>query len=300
MTEFNSIKMIASDMDGTLLNQNREISNENVTAIKSAQAKGIIFVTATGRSYNEALRPLQKAGITCPIICANGAEIRTENGEVISSNPLMYATYELLSKLLSGLDLYFELYTNRGTYTDNPERAVSVIVDVLKSSDPDQNERRALEKAEQRLTNGQVILTDNYQDILAEKGTEIHKLLVFSMDDHKLEIAKNELLSIRELAVSSSADHNIEITAASAQKGLALQKFAQQRGISMQNVMAIGDNYNDLSMLKMAGVGVAMGNAEEEIKNSCRFVTKTNEEHGVAHAIQTFRFDASQAGDSQL
>src|SRR3954462_12597907 len=84
----NMIKCIASDMDGTLLNSIQQISEENKQAIIKAQAEGIEFLVATGRSYQEATYVLSEAGLSCPVICVNGAEIRSKEGEVLSSTPI--------------------------------------------------------------------------------------------------------------------------------------------------------------------------------------------------------------------
>jgi Cof subfamily protein (haloacid dehalogenase superfamily) len=93
---------------------------------------------------------------------------------------------------------------------------------------------------------------------------------------------------VNELAVSSSADNNLEITNSEAQKGVALKRFAELKGIPLENTMAIGDNYNDVSMLEIAGFPVAMGNAVEDLKDMAAFITKENDESGVAFAIQKF------------
>src|SRR5690625_2376428 len=87
------------------------------------------------------------------------------------------------------------------------------------------------------------------------------------------------------ISITSSGAINIEFNHVDAQKGLALETLAKGMGIDMQDVMTLGDNFNDASMLQMAGRGVAMGNAEPEIKAMCDYTTKANDEHGVAVAI---------------
>ncbi|TFI48073.1 HAD-IIB family hydrolase, partial [Diaphorobacter sp. DS2] len=114
---------------------------------------------------------------------------------------------------------------------------------------------------------------------------QIYKLLAFSFEPDFLVSAKEDLLKLEGMAVSSSGDENLELTSVNAQKGIALEAFVKEKGISLLETMAIGDNYNDLSMFKRAGRSVAMGNADDIIKAQCDVVTSANEESGVAKAI---------------
>jgi Cof subfamily protein (haloacid dehalogenase superfamily) len=280
------VKLIASDMDGTLINQDRQISEENANAIKQAQEQGIHVVIATGRSYKEAIHLLKAAGIICPVICVNGAEIRSAAGEKLKSVPLRQNQFEQVQQTLAEQDIYYEMYTNVGTFSDNPEKAVKVIADIIRSANPEQSLEDARNLAKGRFIKAEITYTPSYAEILSREGIEIYKLLCFSMDDQKLEQVQNQLGSNETLAVSTSGDHNLEITDSGAQKGLALSEFAASLGISMEETMAIGDHYNDVSMLTRVGFSVAMGNAEAEIKAVSRFTTAPNTEHGVARAIQ--------------
>lgn len=282
------VKLIASDMDGTLLNQDRQISQENAAAIQQAQARGIHVVIATGRSYKEAIHLLKAAGIICPVICVNGAEIRSESGEKLKSIPLQREKFARVEQTLTEQDIYYEMYTNTGVFSDNPEKAINVIADIIRSANPEQSLEDARSISEARFIKGQVTYTPSYTEVLSREGIEIYKVLCFSKDDEKLRKVWAELESDERLAVSTSGDHNLEITDRGAQKGLALSEFAASLGISMEDTMAIGDHYNDVSMLTRAGYSVAMGNAEAEIKSVSRFVTTSNTEHGVAQAIQKF------------
>jgi hydroxymethylpyrimidine pyrophosphatase-like HAD family hydrolase len=101
-----------------------------------------------------------------------------------------------------------------------------------------------------------------------------------------LAAVREELSEESGIAITSSGDINLEFNHPEAQKGIALKSFAASLGIEMKDVMALGDNWNDASMLKMAGRGVAMANAEEGIKELCEYSTKSNIEDGVAAAIE--------------
>ncbi|MGP4081942.1 Cof-type HAD-IIB family hydrolase [Pseudalkalibacillus sp. R45] len=282
------MKLIAIDMDGTLVNNNTTINEENVRAIKKAQEAGIHVVVATGRSYKEAVNPVKEAGLTLPIIAINGAQMRDEEGKIKQSITLSKDTYYKADEVLGGHSIYYELYTNKGTYSDNPEMAIDIIVDIIKSANPEVSDEKAHQLADYRINNGRIHTIEDYKEVVAEPDVEIYKLLAFSRNERDRKNALNDFLTFKDLAVSKSAEANIEITHRDAQKGIAVKQYADELGIPMSEVMAIGDNYNDVSMFELAGYSVAMGNAEEDIKKLCTFVTKTNDESGVAFAIQTF------------
>ncbi|OCA82320.1 hydrolase [Bacillus sp. FJAT-27225] len=278
------IKCIASDMDGTLLTSGQEITQENCEAIKAAQSMGVEFVVATGRSYLEAKFVLEEAGIVCPMICVNGAEIRSEEGMVLASQPLGNAEVRQIAKCLEESGVYFELYTSKGTFTDSYDKAVTIMSDILLTANPEADVEKVLAAAKERFHKGLVKKVESYAPLL-EENTEILKFLAFSLDPDTLANARTALAGIPDIAISSSGAENIEITSLTAQKGIALEAFTKKRGISLNETMAIGDNYNDVSMFKKVGLPVGMGNAPNEIKALCSEVTSTNEENGVANAI---------------
>lgn len=280
------VRLIVTDMDGTLLNERGQVSEENRAAIQEALAQGILVAVATGRSYKEAFDPLEAVGITCPIICVNGAEIRDQAGNMIKNVPFDPAAYEHVERILRESNLYYELYTNVGTYTDNREKAIQVIVDYIRTAFPDASDEDVREAAERRFTSGEISYVKHYGEVLGQTGVVIYKLLTFSQDEAKLREAAAKLQLIDHLAVCPSASNNLEITNRNAQKGIALRELAEQYNIPLEQTMAMGDNYNDLSMLSIVGVSVAMGNAVDEVKQTCSFVSENHDKHGVSHAIR--------------
>ncbi|MFC7370098.1 Cof-type HAD-IIB family hydrolase [Fictibacillus iocasae] len=282
------MKLIAIDMDGTLVNKQLKVTKENAQAIREAKNKGHLVVIATGRSYDEARFALSDAELHLPLICVNGAEIRSDDWEILTSVPIPHIQYEQIARTLNNEDIYYELYTNKGTYTANRERAYEVMKDIVLTSNPEATDDDVQKAALRRIKLGLVNVVSSYSELLQEEGVEVYKLLAFDGNHDKLTRAANHLTEMDELAVSSSSKNNLEITNAEAQKGVALEKFAQMHDICMKDTMAIGDNFNDVSMLERAGTPVAMGNAEEEVKKIAKYVTKSNEESGVAHAIRNF------------
>ncbi len=279
------IKCIASDMDGTLLNAYQKVTEENKAAILKAQEQGVEFVVATGRSYQEAQFVLKEAGIECPMICVNGAEIRSKDGEIISSNPLSKEQAIEAARILREQGIYFEVYTSKGTFTDNDDKGISAIIDIFASANPEAPMELLVQGAKERFAKGLVHVVDSYDMLFNDEDQQIYKFLAFSMNETEQANGKKALETIDDLALSSSGHMNIEITSQQAQKGVALEAFVKERGIELSETMAMGDNENDLSMFALVGRAVAMGNASFEIQMECDVVTGTNDENGVAQAI---------------
>ncbi len=278
------IRCIAIDMDGTLLTSTQEITEENREAIKYAQNNGVEVVIATGRAYEEAGDLLKDAGIITPMICANGAEIRTNEHIIVDTNPLSKNLAREMAEILHKHQVYYEVYTNRGTYTVDKTVARSLIMDIFTVSGHIKDMEEIKKAAEERLA--VIHQLDSYEVLFEDDDQIIYKLLAFHFDPIVLENVREELSKLEGVAISASGKENLEITSVHAQKGVALEKFVNARDISLSDTMAIGDNYNDVSMFQKAGRAVAMGNAVEDIQRQCHFVTGTNEESGVAQAIR--------------
>ncbi|PAQ15303.1 hydrolase [Bacillaceae bacterium SAOS 7] len=280
------IKCMATDMDGTLLNGKMEVSEENRRAVKAAQAEGIEVVVATGRSYVEARYALDQADIHCPIICANGAEVRDVSGEVMNHFFIEKETAARIFQMLKQIGLYFEIHTAKGTLTDDYDKALDIMVNIFLTAHSEIPQDQIREAAKIRFTKGLLQLVDSYEEVIYDEDTAVYKFLAFSFEKEKLDEAKKQLALIQGLAISSSGSENIEITHSDAQKGIALEQFIKEKGITLEETMAIGDNFNDVSMLERVGFPVAMGNANPEVKELCNYVTATNDENGVAAAIE--------------
>lgn len=280
------ITFIATDMDGTLLNEKQEISEANKQAILDAQEQGIEVVVATGRSYEEARYVIEEAGISCDIVCANGAEVRNKQGEIIYQAGIESARAREIAAVLNETGIYFEIYTDEGTYTENYEMGVELIVNIFTTANPGVSEEQVRQAARERFEKGHIKLVEDYGVLFSDDSQLVYKFLVFSFDEKQLQEANEKLSALTGIAISSSGKENIEVNSLEAQKGVALEKLLKDKGLSPQHAMAMGDNLNDLSMMKVVGRPVAMGNALDQIKDFCPFITATNKEDGVAKAIQ--------------
>ncbi|MGG4165976.1 Cof-type HAD-IIB family hydrolase [Rossellomorea vietnamensis] len=280
------ITFIATDMDGTLLNENQEISEANKQAILDAQQQGIEVVVATGRSYEEARYVIEEAGISCDIVCANGAEVRNKQGEIIYQAGIESARAKEIAAVLNATGIYFEIYTDQGTYTEDYDMGVELIVNIFTTANPGVSEEQVRQAARERFEKGHIKLVEDYGVLFEDDSQLVYKFLVFSFDDRQLQEANRKLSELSGIAISSSGKENIEVNSLEAQKGVALEKLLKDKGLSPRHAMAMGDNLNDLSMMKVVGRPVAMGNALEQIKDFCPFITASNKEDGVAKAIQ--------------
>lgn len=281
------VQIIASDMDGTLLNDKMVISKRNAAAVKEAQKQGIHFIVSTGRAYDEVKPLITDAGFNCPMITLNGAFVLDENGKEISAAPIPDSIAKKIMLTLKKNGLYFEVITAKGVCSDNKAKRIENFAELLASISPDTPYKLAVTLASARMELMNINYVDNYMDLVDDPKTVIGKIVVFSPEGQNvLGPIKDELSKNDNLVITSSGPGNIEINHVNAQKGVALQAYADSLNIPMDNVMAIGDNNNDVSMLKAAGISYAMGNGSDEVKMLAKYITAPNTEDGAGIAIE--------------
>ena len=273
-------------MDGTILSPDHSISAKNKQAILNAQSQGIEVLIATGRSFSEAYAPINSVGLTLPYICLNGADVRDASGESISATHLLENDIKKITSILDAEKIDYQLFIDAVVYTKDIESPLNAFIQLARAAGQtppvDEIRKEVMEQVEQ----GSLIQLDSFDGLINERGSEIFKVFGTSYNRQDLDNARTALGMIPGLAVSSSGAGNLEITSIHAQKGIAVKKYAESKGISMDHVMAIGDNYNDLSMMEAAGRSVAMGNAPADIKAACTHVTESNANDGVGLAIE--------------
>lgn len=284
------MKLIASDLDGTLLNETGEVSDKNIVAIKKAIDHGLKFVVATGRSWEAASKPLQAAGIVSPVISLNGAVIFDENHNELHSITMDKSVCKQILSVCQEADMYLEFFTNKGIFSVSREYFLEVLVDIMKSANPKMKEEEIREHAHLRFQMEPVEFIESYDAIFEMDDLDIYKILGFSLEPGSLVSVREKLEEKAGVTITSSGDTNLEFNHPEAQKGIALENLANRLGIDMKDVLALGDNWNDASMLQSAGRGIAMGNASEGIKELADAVTKSNIEDGVATAIEDVLF----------
>lgn len=282
------MKCIASDMDGTLLNEDQKISEENRKALEAVRDMGGQVIIATGRSFKEARLVLDEINFNCPIISMNGAAVYDQKGELITSQPISFEELDSAITFLEEAGLYFELYTNHGVFSKNPERAIDSLVDIVLSANPEHDREDVRRRALARIEYGFLFETQDYHALIKEEDMQVFKILVFSLYKDQLSQAAQGLARFDGLTITSSGKGNIEINHRGISKGNALEKLLSQYGIPLEETIAIGDNLNDVSMFEKAGLSIAMGNACDDIKRICKDTTLSNKEDGVAHAIYRY------------
>ena len=280
------IKLIASDMDGTLLNSNHKIPQNNVELIKFAQKNGIEFVVATGRAYYEALPSLNNENIKCDVISFNGGIIYDKNGNIINITPMKLKDLYYTIEILKSLDISYQLYTKNTIYTKSIETDITAYIDLIRANGEEPNEQHLRQEAKNRLALGHITEVDNIELYLNQKDNPAIKVIGISNDLEKLKHATELLSGNDNISVTSSGANNVEIMDKKATKGEALKIVADIHDINLKNAIAIGDNLNDQAMLDIVEYSIAMKNGNKELQKNAKFITeKTNSEGGVADSV---------------
>ena len=280
------IKLIAADMDGTLIGNNHKISKENIEAIKIAREKGIEFAIATGRSYEDVKPFLDEYGLKCECVVLNGGEYRDIAGKIVVGIYIDKSIAAKILNIMSKYDLAVEIYTDDGYYTTNTkEETLKGMIKRAKTfhpdvTDPDEIYRNAINHPHFNKMN----YITNLDEFL-KSDLNIGKFVSFAESIDEINVLKKELNKLDGLAISSSFVTNIEINDVNATKGLILAKVAEKMGIRKEEVAILGDGSNDYSMFVEFPNSFAMENAIPEIKEVAKYITASNSDHGVAKAI---------------
>ncbi len=269
------IRLIALDLDGTLLNQEKELSIRNQEALERCIQRGIYVVPATGRPALGLPAVIRNMSGVRYGILTNGARVEDMvSGKVISEARI---DWKLACQILTFISQYPVAYD---PYISGRGRMEARFLNHL--------EEYGLPPAMQKLV---LSTRDEVEDEIAyveQRKENVEKINIFTPDLELRAQLWEKLSRYPELIVTSSLEYNLEINAASATKGAALSKLAEFLGISAKQTMAFGDGSNDLSMIQTAGVGVAMANGMDMVKEAADYITLSNEEDGVAAAIHHF------------
>jgi hypothetical protein len=267
------IRLIALDMDGTVLDDNKVLTEHTAAVLRAAIAQGVHIVPATGRAANGIPKELLAIPGVRYAITANGARIQD------------LATGETLCERYIPRDVALDAYDRLMHY----DCLVDIFQDGLGYTTP-QNLARGEEFIPLNLrlyVNHSRQSIDDMRSFIAAQENGLEKFTLFFRDENERRRAWAEMKQL-SLEVVSSLERNMELNAHNVNKGQGLLLLAEQLGLPVDSLMACGDGGNDLEMIKAAGLGVAMGNAFEEVKAAANFITRTNNEDGVAYAIEKF------------
>lgn len=281
-------KMVVSDLDGTLLDRNSKITKENVEAIKKLADNGIKFVIMSGRSYDQIKEIADTYGIQCGVVGLNGCEIIDKDGNKMCTHYLKYEDVSCITKTCDEENVLYQIYTTDGMITKKSDNLIDNIIALAKLHETD--DRKILEFAlnHYNLIYSDKNLIDDVHGTLVEDDHKYIKFVIIDPNAEKLQRISNKLNNLNDINITSSFATNIEIGHRDVSKGNGVKYLSKLYDINIEDIVCIGDNFNDVSMLEIAGLSVAMGNAVDEIKNITDKVTKTNAENGVAYAINEF------------
>ncbi|QIW16383.1 HAD family hydrolase [Pasteurellaceae bacterium RH1A] len=266
-----SYQALAFDLDGTLLSSSATILESSKEAIKAAQAKGLKVFIVTGR-HHTAVRPYYaELGLDTPVICCNGTYLYDfKNDQVLWGNPLTGPQAERLIKAAKAENIHVSVYVRDAMTYESLNAHFTKFLKWVNACD--ESVRPDVHKVE------------NYQDFI-DQGITIWKVLISDPDLAKMQKFV-ENLPLDEFSPEWSWVDRVDITAVGNSKGACLAKLLELEYIEPKNVIAFGDNFNDISMLKLAGMGIAMAEAEPEVQAAANLVIGSNNEDSIAQALK--------------
>ncbi|WAA09058.1 sugar-phosphatase [Fervidibacillus albus] len=264
-------KLIAIDIDGTLINDEHEVTKEVFDAIQAARNKGVKVVLCTGRPIGGVQPYIEKLQLNREedfVITYNGALVQnTYTKEIVSQCSLNYGDLKTLYELSVELDTPMHFFDTERMYTPNKDISKYTIFETSMTKVP--LHYRTIAEIPEDIVIPKIMYIDEPERL---------DRTIAAIPD-----------SIREnYSLVKSMPFFYEILHKSVSKGNAVKQLAEKLGIKREEVMAIGDNGNDVSMIEYAGCGIAMGNAIPELKKVADFITSSNNEDGVAKAIEKF------------
>lgn len=269
------IKMIGLDLDGTLLTEKKEITARTRKVLREALDQGIVVLAATGRPLSGIPEEIRSFPGMRYALTSNGAKVvDVQEGRVIDEHLLDAGLAEKALEICAKYDTLQEAYFDGKSYAPLDKQ------DQIEKYHRNPNMWEYMRKTRiwvedvMRLVTGSSTGPDKLQILFADMGERLR--------------AWDELSEVRGLELVGSLGYNIEINAAGVNKGTGLVRLGSLLGIRREEIMACGDGDNDALMLKEAGFGVAMANAVDKVKEAADYITLSNDEDGVAEAIEKF------------
>lgn len=273
-----SYKMVCIDMDGTLLGKRKSISEESKKVIKEVANKGVQVVITTGRLYNNAAYYSELVGASAAVIAGNGAVVREKrSSDIIFKSKINENTCKKLLKIADKCGVVLHLHTIDKIITNSyiSNLITRIVIPGIKNKDFSIGVETI--KGEEKWS----------EELNKYKG-EITKCIMFSIFPERTEMFRKELDNIDDIVYYSSGNRSIEINAHGVSKGNGVKILADHYGIKREEIICIGDNENDISMIEYAGLGIAMGNAIDKLKEKANYITDTNVNDGVRKALEKF------------
>lgn len=270
-----AIKLIALDLDGTTLNNEGKLSEENRNALQAAADNGVSIVIATGRPFCALPQEILDFDPIRYVLTSNGARITDlHEGKAFYENCLSPKAVEAAVEMLEPLDYILETFVDGVAYIEGwYYRQVEETRESFRGVDYILRTRNPI---------------DDFYSFMIENKDRLENINVNFTDISEKPAMKKLLETLPEATITSSFDHNLEIGGATTSKADALRQMGKLLGISTEEMMAVGDSPNDMAMLSVAGMPVAVGNAKPEVKEIAKYVAPSNNDDGVADAVNRF------------
>jgi Cof subfamily protein (haloacid dehalogenase superfamily) len=260
-------KLMAIDIDGTLLDKNSQITQSTCDALQKIKEKGITITFATGRFYPDAIYFAKLLGFSCPMILLHGALIQSQDGKVIRKQGLPPESIPILIEIAKKEKVPFQIFHENFLVIEKKSKWNDVYLSFSEIKP--------------------VIVPDINQYLKNHKSPFSFIYLGTEQRMAKLKKVVEDRLN-NTIAIASAHPNLLEIIAPDVSKGRALKELAAMKNIPLSQTIAIGDSYNDMEVLKAAGLGVAMGNAPQEVKDIADYITKDNDNDGIAYFVSQY------------
>lgn len=268
------VECCVCDLDGTLLNSNKELSRETIHVIRELKESGVTVVLATGRNDLYVKDIARQLGVSTPIISCNGSLVRYPNtGEILYSRHLPALRDRSMVSYCFENDYDFTVSSYDCIYCRKESERVHVF--------------HQYNAKVQSVFKVPITEMNRPDDLPLGK---LLKLFIWKLNQNQVADFGQYHNQDGMLTIVSSEKNGLDIMAQGVSKGHALAFFAQKHGINLAKTVVFGDNYNDISMMELVGCPIAVGNAEEQVKQTARYVTLSNDEDGVAYAIRKYIF----------
>jgi len=270
-----SIKLIATDLDGTLFGSKGMIPGDNIVAVAQAMAAGIPVVPCSGRCPVDLSYVLRQLGQDTPMIAFNGAVITLPGQkEPVYRQPMPRQLLESVAEVCLKHDAFTNICTVGTRYVIPASHHL---------------ERALAQQKSMGLHGVKVVLIDRFDEITEDEKQSCLKILTSIKDEKRMAALRKDIEALpMDMTTSASWWDNVEIMAPGVNKGQGILRLCQILSISPDEVMVLGDAENDLPMFRVAGFPVAMGNGMDCVKKLAKAVTKDNDEAGVAYAIRKY------------
>ena len=282
------IKLLALDLDGTLLNSRGEIPPKNIEAIRRAEDSGVLVTIATGRRFRDALPVACQLKLNAPVICHNGALLKFYDS--LETVAVSILTHETVFEILR----VGKAFGGNALVSADPNGKGILLYDTISDDNVPLQKYVAWSKRLHGADAEEAILQVENLKTIVEDHETVHVSFSGACDSmaHLEMILRDELKDTATILMTRYPKLNftlIDVLPPDASKGIGVEKLALLNNLSAENVMTMGDNFNDLEMLEYAGTPVVMGNAAPELlKNPKYKQTLSNDESGVALAIEKY------------